>query len=61
MLAHDMALEQIAAKYPIKRVIVKLFLIPTNSSMLTISGIYFGTMHTRVAIGFVKSTAFSGV
>ena len=61
MLAHAMALEQTTAKYPIKRVLVKPFVIPTNSSMFTISGIHFGIMPTRVVMGFVKTTAFSGV
>jgi len=61
MLAHAMALEQTTAKYPIKRVLVKPFVIPTNSSMFTISGIHFGIMPTRVVMGFVRTSSFSGV
>ena len=61
MLAHAMALEQTTAKYPIKRVLVKPFVIQSNSSMFTISGIHFGIMPTRVVMGFVKTSAFSGV
>jgi hypothetical protein len=61
MLAHAMALEQTSAKYPIKRVLVKPFVIQSNSQMFTISGIHFGIMPTRVVMGFVKTSAFSGV
>ena len=61
MLAHAMALEQTTAKYPIKRVLVKPFVIQSNSSMFTIPGIHFGIMPTRVVMGFVKTSAFSGV
>ena len=39
----------------------KPFVIPTNSSLFTFSGIHFGIMPTRVVMGFVKTTAFSGV
>ena len=60
MLAHAMALEQTTAKYPIKRVLVKPFVIANNSSIFTISGIHFGIMPTRVVVGFVKTSAYGG-
>ena len=60
MLAHAMALEQTTAKYPIKRVLVKPFVIPTSSSIFTISGIHFGIMPSRVVLGFVKTSAYGG-
>ena len=53
MLAHAMALERTTAKYPIKRVLVKPFVIPSLSNIFTISGIHFGIMPTRVVLGFV--------
>ena len=56
MLAHAMALEQTTAKYPIKRVLVKPFVIANNSSIFTISGI----MSTRGVVGFVKTSAYGG-
>ena len=55
MLAHAMALEQTTAKYPIKRVLLKPFVIPNSSDVFTISGIHFGIMPTRVVVGFVKT------
>jgi len=60
MLAHAMALEQTTAKYPIKRVLVKPFVIANSSSIFTISGIHFGIMPTRVVVGFVKTSAYGG-
>ena len=57
MLAHAIALEQTTTK----RVLVKPFVIQSNSSLFTISGIHFGIMPTRVVMGFVKTSAFSGV
>ena len=60
MLAHAMALEQTTAKYPIKRVLVKPFVLPPSSHMFTISGIHFGIMPTRVVMGFVKTAGYSG-
>ena len=60
MLTHAMALERTTAKYPIKRVLVKPFVIPSLSNIFTISGIHFGIMPTRVVLGFVKTSAFSG-
>ena len=50
MLAHAMALEKTTAKYQIKRVLVKPFVIAYNSSIFTISGIHFGIMPTRVVV-----------
>ena len=60
MLAHAMALEQTTAKYPIKRVLLKPFVIPNSSDVFTISGIHFGIMPTRVVVGFVKTSAYGG-
>ena len=60
MLVHDMALEQTTAKYPIKRVIFKPFVIANNSSIFTTSGIYFGIIPTRVVVDFVKTSANGG-
>ena len=60
MLAHAMALEQTTAKYPIKRVLLKPFVIPNSSDVFTISGIHFGIMPTRVVVGFVKPSAYGG-
>ena len=60
MLAHAMALEKATAKYPIKRVLIKPFVYPNNSSIFTINGIHFGIMPTRVVLGIVKTDAFNG-
>ena len=53
-----MALEQTTAKYPIKRVLVKLFKIANNSSIFKISGIHFGIMPTVIVVGFVINSIF---
>ena len=55
MLVHSISLEQPTAKYPIKRVLVKPFVIPQNSDVFTISDIHFSIMPTRVLVGFVKT------
>ena len=60
MLAHAMALEKATAKYPIKRVLVKPFVIPYSSSAFTLSGIHFGVMPTRVVFGIVDTDCFNG-
>lgn len=60
MLAHAMALEKATAKYPIKRVLVKPFVIPYNSSAFTLSGIHFGVMPTRVVFGIVDTDNYNG-
>ena len=61
MLAHAMALEKTTAKYPIKRVLLKPFIYPSNSSIFTISGIHFGIMPTRVVFGVIRTDAFNGL
>ena len=43
-----LALVQTTAKYPIKIVLVKPFVIQSNSHMFTIPGIHFGIIPTRV-------------
>jgi hypothetical protein len=60
MLAHAMALEKTTAKYPIKRVIVRPFVIPYQSTKFSIIGIHQGLMPTRVVVGFQKTKYFDG-
>ena len=57
---HALMLEKTSAKYPIKRVIVKNFVIPYNSSSFTITGIQRGIMPTRVVCGFLETKAYTG-
>ena len=60
MLTHAMALEQTTAKYPIKRVLLKPFVIPNSSDVFTISGINFGINPTREVVWFVKTSLYAG-
>ena len=55
-----MELEQKTAKYPIKRVLVKPFVIANNLSIFKISGIHFWIMPTRVVVGLVRTSAYGG-
>ena len=47
MIAHAMALEKTTAKYPIKRVICKPFILPYRSSKFTLSEVHRGIMPTN--------------
>ena len=60
MYAHAAALEKTPAKYPIKRVIVRNFVIPYQSTRFTMVGLHQGIMPTRVVMGFLKTKDMEG-
>jgi len=60
MAAHATIAEEATFKYPLKRVILKPFVIPTSSTKFTISPICKGIMPTRLICGFLKTTAYDG-
>ncbi len=57
---HDMALARTNAKYPIKRVIVKSFLITKGIKDETITNINTNVLPNRIVIGMVDNQAFNG-
>lgn len=60
MMAHAMALEKTAARYPLKRVVVKPFTLPLQTTKTTLAGIHNGYVPKRVVIGFVDTETFNG-
>jgi hypothetical protein len=59
-LQHAMMLEKQTAKYPIKRVLMKSMAIPYAATSVHLTGIHRGIMPSRVILGFVKNTAYTG-
>ena len=59
-LQHAMMLEKAAAKYPIKRVLMRAMNTPFKSMSFTVTGIHRGIMPSRVVVGFVENSAYSG-
>ena len=60
MAAHASISEEATFKYPIKRVILKPFVIPSSSTKFIISPICKGIMPRRVICAFLKTTAYDG-
>lgn len=60
LINHAKAIEQYSAKYPITRVDVKSFTIPSDVQGKTIDNVYLGQLPKRVVMGFVSNKAFNG-
>jgi hypothetical protein len=60
MAAHAEISEHSTFKYPLKRVTIRPFVIPSTSVKFLISPIITGIMPRRVICGFLKTTAFDG-
>lgn len=60
-LAHAKALEKGTAKYPVKRVVVKTFSIPTGNLSAVQDNLFLSQTPTRIVIGLVDSAAFNGL
>ena len=60
-LAHVKALEHATAKYPIRRVELKTFTIPTGSLSAVKENLYLGQLPNRIIVGIVGNDAFNGV
>ncbi|KAK7095801.1 hypothetical protein V1264_005166 [Littorina saxatilis] len=59
-LAHAKALEKGTAKYPLKRVVVKTFSIPTGNHSAVQDNLFLSQTPNRLVIGLVDSAAFNG-
>ena len=60
ILAHNRALEKDTVKYPLKRVTVKTFSIPTGNLGVTQDNLFLTQLPTRLIVSFVDSDAFNG-
>jgi hypothetical protein len=60
LLAHANSLNRHTAKYPFKRVEMHNYTIPSGSQQHTIENMFLGRIPTRVIIGLVSHSAFSG-
>lgn len=59
-LAHAKALEKNTAKYPLKRVVLKTFSIPTGNLSAVQDNLFLSQTPNRLVIGLVDSAAFNG-
>ena len=59
-LGHAKALEKASAKYPLKRVVVKTFSIPTGNIGAVQDNLFLSQTPNRLVIGLVDSAAFNG-
>jgi hypothetical protein len=59
-LRHAMGLEQMAAQYPVKRVIMRALALPNQATSVNLTGIHRGIMPSRVVVGFVDTSAYTG-
>lgn len=55
-----MELKKRNAIYPIKRVLMKNYILPYSSNKCSIQGIYKGPLPNRVVVGFVKTSDYDG-
>lgn len=60
LIAHAKYLEVCTAKYPVTRVDVKAFTIPSEVLGKTLDNVYLGQLPTRVILGLVSNKAFNG-
>jgi hypothetical protein len=60
MVAISKINEDFTFKYPIKRVVVRNFVIPESSVLVNIPKICDGILPRRVLVGFLKTTAYDG-
>ena len=59
-LAHAKALQHRTAKYPMRRVEVKMFTIPQGSRYFLKESRFLGQLPTRLVVGFVDNDAYNG-
>jgi hypothetical protein len=60
LLAHDKALQTATAKYPMTRVEVKTFTLPTGIMSKTLDNVFLGQIPKRIIIGMVTNAAYNG-
>jgi hypothetical protein len=59
-LKHAMGLEEMPAQYPVKRVIMRALALPNQATSINLTGIHRGIMPSRVVVGFVDTSAYTG-
>ena len=60
-LAHAKALQNSSAKYPLRRVEIKSFTIPSGNRSINKENLFLGQLPTRIVIGLVDNDAYNGV
>ena len=60
-LAHIKALQHATAKYPLRRVEVKSFTMPTGNLSITKENLLLGQLPTRLVVGVVDKNAYNSV
>ncbi|XP_063951992.1 uncharacterized protein F54H12.2-like [Lytechinus pictus] len=60
MLSHAKGLENTPAKYPINKVDVRSFTIPSGNMSINKDNLFLGQIPNRIIIGFVDNDAFNG-
>ena len=60
-LAHVKALQHATAKYPLRRVEVKSFTVPTGNRSITKENLFLGQLPTRLVVGVVDNDAYNRV
>ena len=60
-LAHVKALQHATAKYPLRRVEVKSFTVPTGNQSITKENLFLGQLPTRLVVRVVDNDAYNGV
>ena len=60
-LAHVKALQHGTAKYPLRRLEVKSFTVPTGNRSITKENLFLGQLPTRMVVGVVDNDAYNGV
>ena len=60
-LAHVKALQHRTAKYPLRRVEVKSFIVPTGNRSITKENLFLGQLPTRMVVGVMENDAYNGV
>ena len=60
-LGHAKALDHATAKYPLRRVEVKSFTIPTGNLSITKENLFLGQLPTRIVVGLLDNDAYNGV
>ena len=59
-LTHHKMLENQTAKYPLKRVTIKSFSVPSGNLSITKDNLFLSQLPTRIIVGCVSSEAFNG-
>ncbi|KAK7096804.1 hypothetical protein V1264_003867 [Littorina saxatilis] len=59
-MAHALALEKGTAKYPVQRVVTKIFAVPQGNMQINKENLFLGQLPQRLVIGLIHNQAFHG-